>query len=414
MAIDYTAEPAARIWMVNQYAITSERSGGTRHLSLAKRLVKYGWQVSIIASKSHHQSIEEHAGSQSMETETVEGVTFYWLKLPKYYGNSLKRIWNMLSFAVLLFKFLFSKSPKKPDLIYGSSPHLFGAFSSLIIAKILRVPFVLEVRDLWPQTFIDLGGYSKWHPFIWGNLILETILYRNADRIITLLPGSEKHMKSKGANINRISWVPNGIDFSMLDMPSQPSVNNQKEFNCVYAGAHGLANALDTILDTAKIVSEHSEGSGITFELYGEGPERARLDDRVKNEGIENISILGPVSKKDIYQVIQRSAVMLESKQDTSLYKWGMSFNKIFDYFACKKPVIIGLAADYNPVAECNAGRVVPPEDPQAMAAAILELKKMSSESLVSMGELGYEYVRQHHDFEDLASKLDTLLKELV
>jgi len=414
MTIEKSVSNGAHIWMVNQYAITSERSGGTRHISLSKRLIQNGWRVSIIASNSHHQTRDEHQMSSKIERQSLDGIDFYWIKLPQYAGNSMKRIWNMLYYALSLFPFVLKKVASKPDVIYASSPHLFGAFAALLIAKFKRVPFVLEIRDLWPQTFIDLGGYSKWHPYIVGCAVIEKILYRHADRIVTLLPGSELYMKAKGADITKIHWIPNGIDFSMLEPVVEGSIEKSTDFVCIYAGAHGLANALDTVVDAAKIVLKHPDGAGVRFEFYGQGPERYRLNERLKSERIYNVRIHGPISKKDVYKVILESDVMLESKQDTPLYQWGMSFNKIFDYFACKKPVIIGLSAKYNPVDVCGAGKVVPPEDSAAMAVAILELKSLSPEALDQMGQRGCEYVREHHDFDGLALKLDNLLRELI
>ena len=126
-----------------------------------------------------------------------------------------------------------------PDIVWGSSSHLFAPLAGQRVARHYRVPFVLEIRDLWPQTFIDLGSFSQYHPLIILFALIEKHLYRTSDRIITVLPNSHDYIAAKGANPEHIVWIPNGVDFERLPQLGEPKVNGQ--FVLMYAGSFGLA-----------------------------------------------------------------------------------------------------------------------------------------------------------------------------
>ncbi len=253
------------LWIVNHYAIPPQRAGGTRHYTLAKELIRRGYRVTIIASSFDHATRREAhlAPGEPFKLEVIESVPFLWLRTPPYAGNSVARIWNMTVFAYRVWRSAGEALLGKPDVVIGSSPHPFAALAAERLATRFRVPFVLEVRDLWPQTLIDLGGFSPRHPFI---LLLESIeryLYRKASRIITLLPGAGEHIREKGGDLSRVVWIPNGIDLELSPSPQPPRLN--QVFTIMYAGAHGLANGLDLVLDVAALLEEGRVGRSDTL-----------------------------------------------------------------------------------------------------------------------------------------------------
>lgn len=403
-----------RIWIVNQYAIPPEQAGGTRHYFLARELVKRGHEVSIIASSFDHATRREtrlQAG-ELWELEEIDGIRFVWLRTPPYPGNTLARMWNMAVFSWRVLLGMGQGSLGRPDVVLGSSPHLFGAGAACRLADRHRAPFVLEVRDLWPQSLVDLGNVSAGHPLVRALEWIERSLYRRAARIISLLPGAVEHMVAKGADPAKVVWLPNGIDLDLMPAPAPPPENGV--FTVMYAGAHGLANALDSIVDAAGLLQREGLGDRLQMRLVGEGPHKERLQQRARAEGIELLAFEPPVPKRRVFQVLQEADAFIVTLKDSPLYRWGISLNKLYDYLACARPVVFGSGTPYNPVAESGAGITVPPEDAAAMAGAIKQLIATPRGERWEMGRQGRAYVEKHHAFSDLGRRLEQVLLDTI
>jgi glycosyltransferase involved in cell wall biosynthesis len=293
------------IWMINHYAIPPSEAGGTRHFSHARELIRRGHRVEIIAAKSQSLSRGESCDkpAKNWERELVEGeVPFNWIASPSYKGNSLGRIWNMLVFAQRVWSGSWSSGLPKPDVIIGSSPHPFAAFAGERLAAKYSVPFVLEVRDLWPNALVQVSGHSPHHPFVKLVGWLERYLYARASRIIMFSPSGAERVAETGNDPSKVTWVPNGIDLRMLPQPSPPS--NHKCFTVLYLGAHGVANDLDSIVDAVAIICKSGFGSRIKFRFVGSGTEKSRLVARAAGEGIRNIEFDDPIPKSQVSRVL--------------------------------------------------------------------------------------------------------------
>lgn len=402
-----------RIWLVNHYALSPDSSGGTRHYDLAKKLVEYGHEVTIIAASFNHWTKrDEHCrDGQLFATSTHAGVNFIWLKTPLYAG-SFGRLFNMLGFSWRLLRRTGLKDLPQPDVIIGSSPHLFAARTALSLSVKLDVPFVMEVRDLWPQTLLDLGHMSRFHPLVMVFSKLEKTLYRQAKHVIALMPGAVSYISNLGAgDADRVTWIPNGVDLQQLPCtdPEDDGV-----LDVVYAGSHGVANGLDTIVRAIYQLGQAEDTDSFRFAFYGDGPEKQRLQQLAAELGIGNLSFKAAIPKADVYRLMQKADAFIVTLVDSPLYKYGISLNKLYDYLALARPVIFGGKALNNPVAESGAGLVVPPEDSQALAAALRELAKMPKEQRVEMGRRGREFVANHHDVAKLARKLELVCFEAV
>lgn len=399
-----------KIWLVNHYALPPTETGGTRHFTLARELMKLGHEVTIFASSFDHFARKETrlAPGETFKVETFEGVPFVWLRTPPYPGNTLARMWNMAYFGWQFFRLADRLPVERPDVVIGSSPHLFAALAAERVARRHRVPFLLEVRDLWPQSLVDLSNISERHPAIIGLERIERYLYRHSARIISLLPGAAGHMAEKGADPARVLWLPNGVDAGLAPEPSPGAA--QEAFTVMFAGAHGVANGLDAILDTARLL----RGEPVRFRLIGQGPEKERLMKRAEDEGLTNVTFDAPVPKEQIYGVLAQADAFLMILKDSPVFRWGVSPNKLFDYMAMARPVVFGVSTPFNPIDDAKAGLTVPPEDPAAMAEAIRALMAMSPEARWEMGLRGAAYVKENHDFGKLAARLDAALREVV
>lgn len=405
----YGGYASLKIWMINHYA-----EPYARHHNLALELVRRGHRVVIFASSFDHKSRRENrlAPGEKMRSEDIDGVTFVWMRTPPYPGNTAARVWNMAVFAGRIWRGGKPAGFDPPEVIIGSSPHLFAALPAQRLAASLHVPFVLEVRDLWPQSLVDLGGVSPRHPVVRGLEAIEKYLYRRAARIISLLPGAAEHMAKKGADPEKVVWIPNGVNLDLVPPPEPP--RNDGVFTVMYAGAHGLANALDTLLDAARIVRSKLWGKGVRFRFIGDGPEKPRLEGKAQVENLENVSFENPVPRNQVYGLLKKGDVLWVTLRDSPLYRWGISLNKLYDYLASARPIVFGANVSLNPVDEAGAGITVPPEDPNALAQAIKRLYDMSPDERWEMGLRGREYVEKHHNFSRLADKLENLLEEAV
>lgn len=406
--------PRHSVWILNHYAQAPALPGGTRHYELARRLTENGWDVSILVSSFHHptRTLAVEVGAGQAVVRMVDGIRFVWLASRfTYRANDQRRVLNMVEYAWRAWRegsCRVSGQIPTPDVIVGSSPHLLAPLAGLRLARRFRVPFVMEVRDLWPKTLVALGALSE------RNLItkmlrwLELHLYRSADSIVTLLPSASRHLDELGLPEQSITYIPNGT--STLDVLPAPRENGAPVV--MYAGAHGRANVLDVLLDAATILKPRR--ADIRFVLVGEGMEKPRLKERASSLNLSNVEFRDPVPKTDIPQLLQTADVLTLVLEDSELVSYGISLNKLYDYMAAGRPVVFAGNSSNNPIDESGCGITVPPRQPGQLADAIERILDRDAEVRASMGKRGWEHVRKHHDWTVLGEQLDRILRDVI
>jgi glycosyltransferase involved in cell wall biosynthesis len=399
-----------KVWIVNQYALPPSASGGTRHYSLARALRERGTQVEIFCSTRNYLT---GAPIAEAGTRDCAGVSFTFVDTggAQAVGRRAGRLATMLGFA-RGFRRAARGRRDQPDVIVGSTPSPIGAWVAAREARRRRVPFVLEVRDLWPRTLVDVGGLPRWHPAVWVFAALERALYRRADRIVTLLPLAEQHIRALYPAAAPVTWVPNGVDLRLVQgggTGSSAPDPADGTFTVMYAGAHGPANALDAVLDAAAVLERRRPGR-FQFLLVGDGHDKPRLQSRATSEGLHHVRFHDPVPKADIYRHMARADALVVNMNRGNLYRFGISFNKLYDYLAVGRPVVSGTDAANDPVAEAGAGITVPANDPEALAAALERLASATPAERAAMGARGQAFVAEHHDIERLAARFDEVL----
>lgn len=407
------------IWIFNQYAHGPDLPGGTRHYDLGRELVQRGHSVTIFATSFHHYLHRETRlkPGEWWKIEDVNDVKFVWVRTSPYQRNDWRRVRNMAVFALRAW-WLGRKLPmlapeiKKPDVVIGSSPHLLTPLAAYMVARYHRVPFVMEVRDLWPQTIIDMGELSASHPITKALQALEKVLYRRAERIITVLPRAHEYITACGIPRDKVVWIPNGVDLSRFSSTATSEVLHD-DFRVMYLGAHGQANALDVVIRAAKIVQDRGYDK-IRFILVGDGPEKPRLIALAKELGLVNVEFREPVPKSEVPQALHEADAFLFNLEKVEVFRYGISSNKLFDYMFIGKPVISSVEAPDNPIEKAGCGFIVPPRDSQALADAVIKLYEMPEEEREAMGRRGREYVEKHHAIPVLADKLERVLQEVV
>ena len=406
------------IWILNHYAVSPDISGGTRHYDLGKELVERNYNVIIFASSFHYSQHREMklVRGERWKLEEINGVKFIWLKTFSYQKNDWRRVLNMVSYSFssyLLGRKITRIEPSifKPDVIIGSSVHLLAVLSAYCLSKYYRAKFIMEVRDLWPQTLIDLGALSKNNLFIRDLRALEKFLYKRAKRIITLLPKASNYIANYRVNREKIVWIPNGVDLERFKNIKKEKLDSQ--FRVLYLGAFGRTNALDIVLKAAKIIQDEGYKE-IKFALVGDGEEKLKLVRQKERLNLKNVEFGNPISKDNVPEFLQKADVALFNLAKVAVFKYGISSNKLFDYLASGKPIVFSVNAPNRIIEESGCGISIPPEEPETMAKAIIQLYRTPLEEREEMGRKGREYVEKYHSIPVLVDKLEKVIQEIT
>ena len=405
--------PHPAVLWVNQFASLPEHGGGTRHFELGRELVRRGWRVTILASDLHlHKrsyTKRSDPSNRDVVAETVDGVDLRWLWTATYQSNDWRRVRNWLGFSRAVRRFRDMDS--KPDIVIGSSPQLFAAVAARTLARRLRVPFVFEVRDLWPESLEAVGG-RRGLAYAYLDHVAKG-LYRYADRILVLARGTGDYLRQRGIPAEKIIHVPNGVDIGALPVSevSRP-VSEGSELTLVYAGAHGPANGLEQVLDAAESLRADL---GVRFVLIGDGPVKARLQEQARQRGLDNVEFRDPVPKPQLMELLQSADGGLMVLRDSPLFAFGVSPNKLFDYLAACIPVVCNVSGEVASMLEQAAvGVQAADSGGAALADAVRRLAAVPAEERVRMGRRGRDWVAREHGRDVLGARLDGFLRALL
>jgi glycosyltransferase involved in cell wall biosynthesis len=400
---------APRLLWVNHFAVSPDMGGGTRHFEMARELVRRGWSVTIAASDFHlHGRVylrRPSAEDRAPRVELLDGVTFAWLWAAPYERNDWRRVWNWVSFGRSLWKW--SGRDDRPDVIVGSTPHLFAAVAAWRAARRHRVPFVLEVRDLWPES-LAVGGARR-GPIYWALHVLARLLYRVADRIVVLAPGVRDFLARAGIAPERIVLAPNGVDVAAYAASPQAP---RATLRLVYAGAHGPANGLEAVLDAAALLRSEPR---VAFDLVGDGPSKPALVESARFRALHNVRFHDPISKLAMPAFLTACDAGLMVLKDVPLFAFGVSPNKLFDYWGACLPVVCNVPGDVaGMLHESDGGVQARDASGEALAEAIRRLLALPPAERAAMGERGRAWVVRERDRPLLTARMDGALRELL
>ncbi len=410
---------AKMVWVFNHYAETPHGSGGGRHYNLAREIKKHGWSTIIVSASTTHPKGSQRFAFRGASCQThEEGIDFVWVKVPDYLGSETRRAFNMIMYFLQALRVMLWRSTDRPNVVIGSSVHPLAALAALIVARKWRVPFVFEVRDLWPQTLIDMGKISS-NGFVAKTMRgLERILYSSAERIITLPPKADCYIEKFGVPKDKIIWIPNGANLEEWEVEKDSCSSGSGSagfFNIMYFGSHGAANGLDTLLEAVDIINNKGYGDRICFQLIGDGPLKPHLRKKAQQLDLKNVFFYDQVARDKVPNLAAKAdAFVICVNNLPGLYRFGVSMNKIFEYMAAGRPIIIASAAANNPVAEAGAGITVAPGDPEGLARGILGMAALPEETRIEMGNAGRREVRNKYSFQKLGENLCGMLNYLI
>ena len=421
-----------KLLLINHYAGSPQHGMEYRPYYLAREWLRAGHRVQIVAAAySHVRSRQPEVGATPRD-ELIDGVAYRWLPAPAYVGNGIGRVRNLWAFLSRLWR----EAPRlarefAPDVVIASSTYPLDIWVARRIARLAGAKLVYEVHDLWPASPIELSGMSARHPFIRLCQKAEDDACRDADTVVSMLPCVAAHLQAHGLDLRKLHIVPNGI--ALDDWPgegdassvppgaglspepgAQSGVRSAAELWAQlaamkaagrtvvgYAGSHGLPNALDVLLAAAALLRDVP----VSFVLVGNGHEKARLAQRVSDEGLSHVQMFAPVPKAQIPALLARFDIAYIGWQRLPIYRFGIAPNKLMDYMMAARPVLHSVEAGNDPVAEAGCGLTVAPESAAAVAGGVRALLACTPQERAAMGARGRAFVIAHHSYRVLAQR---------
>lgn len=380
-----------------------------RHYHLARALRAQGHEVVVISGSHSHLFTQQPQVTRPYTLEEIDGVTYCWVRVPSYEGAiSIGRVLNMAAFALRLERLPVHKLPQ-PDAILVSSPSLFPVHVASRWAQRSDARFAFEVRDIWPLTLQELGDLPDYHPLVMVMQRLEDHAYRVADAVVSVLPAAKDHMVSRGMAPEKFHYLPNGIDLATpRSNGAVPGAVRDAirpgAFTVGFVGTLGTANVLETLIDAARLLSPEEA----QVVVVGHGPEREQLQARAAD--VPNVTFTGPIPKGEVGAAVELFDACYVGYRRSSLYRFGVSPNKLYEYMAVGRPVLFAADAANQPVAEADCGATIAPEDPQALATAIRALAAAPASERERLGANARTYVAARHDYDRLAEQLAGIL----
>lgn len=410
-----------RILLIHQYFLEKNDGGGSRFNEMTKTWTSQGHEVTVLAGMVHYATGKKESKYKGKFTlydkQFYNGVDVLRCHVSESYNSSfLGRLWAYFSFVFSSIYAGLFKVKGNHDIILVTSPPLFVGITAYVLSFFKRIPFVFEVRDLWPESAIDTGvlkskiiiNFAYW---------FEAFMYKKATLINVLTPAFRTKLINKGVPEEKVIFIPNAADFSLAEavqndfseLEFKKEIGLEGKFVITYVGAHGVANHLIQLLDTAELLRE----TNVVFQLIGSGMEKQMLMEEKEKRQLDNVIFRDPVAKAEVFKYILASDMGASVLKKVDTFKTIYS-NKTFDYMSCKKPTLLAIdGVSRELVEEADCGIYVEPEDPEEIASGIRKALS-NQERLIEMGQNGYDHAIKHFDRGVLAKKYVTYMESIL
>ncbi len=404
------------ILIINHYAGSPKYGMEFRAYYLAREWQKEGHSVHIVAgSFSHLRNMQPQPG-----TEIIDGIEYTWIKTIQYKGNGVFRILSIFQFVLKLL--LFSKrilGTFKPDIVITSSTYPLDIYPSYFITKRNKSKLIFELHDLWPLSPMLIGGYSKYHPFIWVMQQAENFACKKCDYYISVLGNTKSYLMQHGLKEEKFFHVPNGFSSDELNSASEnlpvehqallTRLRNDKKLIIGYAGGHAPSNALRSLVNAAKTMVTNDK---IAFVLVGNGIEKNELEQIALENKLTNIYFLPTIAKTSIPSLLSQFDILYAGGTRSILHSFGTSFNKITDYMLAEKPIIFAVDEADSLVERVGCGIQIEAENEIELTKTIHLLSELSEVERKKIGERGREFALKELNYAVLAKRFITIAKQ--
>jgi len=400
---------AKNIWIINEYAGTPYHGMEFRHYYLGKELVKLGNKVTVISSSYSHL----FKNLPKEKKENIDGVDYLWLKTFDY-GESHDKRRVLKWFLFMLKVFFLPFSLERPDVIIVSPMAPFPIFPAWILSKIYKAQLIYEVKDIWPLSLIELGGFSPSHPFIKFMSWFERFALLKSDVIVSNLQNYKEHMQKDLGIQREFEWISNGVDLDELSHiePLNEQLKQkipQDKFIVGYTGTVGVANALESFCEAAKILKDNN----ILFLIVGDGQEKPSLIEKYRRQ--KNILFIDAIPKKQVQSMLKLFDACYIGLKKENLFKYGVSPNKLYDYMYSAKPIIYAIdSGSSNIVNSAKCGVSAEAQNPTSIADGIKKLYEMNQDERDKLGKNAKMFILEHFTYDKLAKKYEKLMERVI
>ena len=408
-----------KVWLINQYAMPPENEARIQTLKRAQYLIEFGYDVTIIAgSYLHNTSINLIIDGKKFIRKEYDGIKYIHIKTNSYQGNGIKRFYNLSLFAFRLL--LLSRKFEKPDIITQIATVPFGNII-YYVAKKFKAKYIIDVVDLWPESFVAFGLISKNNPLTKIAYWTEKWLYERADELVFSMEGGKDYIVEKGWDIesggkidlNKVHYINNGVDLKDFDFNKNrykiedQDLENDELFNVIYIGSIRLANNLRQLIDAAEVLKNEDR---IQFLIYGDGDDRQLLEDYCNVSQLKNVKFKQKwVELKYVPYILSRSSLNILNYMPNPIAKFGGSQSKSFQYMASGKPICANVKFGYCPITKNNLGLAKDFNNPEEYSKAILSFVKMDSKEYDTIC-FNARKSAENYDYKRLTLKFEKLL----
>jgi len=410
-----------KILLIHQFFLEKNDGGGSRWNEMARIWGEMGHEITVLAGMNHYNTgikNEKYKGRYFYDDKDFDkGVRVIRSHVSEAYNvNFLGRLWGYFSFVFSSFYAGAFKAKGKYDIIIVTSPPLFVGITAYVLSVLKKVPFIFEIRDLWPESAIDTGVVTN-RLIIKIAYYFESFIYRKAKLINVLTPAfREKLINKKNVPADKIIFIPNAADFSLseellqnfdvADFRRKERMDGNLVFT--YVGAHGVANHLIQVLDAA----ESFKNDPVLFVLIGEGMQKQMLKDEAQKRNLRNVRFVDAVPKKEVFKYILASDIGMSVLKKVDTFKTVYS-NKTFDYMSCQKPILMAIdGVSRKLIEDSGAGFYVEPENLDEYKRVIgLYLSK--PQLIKEQGENGYKFAKLNFDRDQLARKYISTIENI-
>lgn len=377
-----------KVWLINPAAMPPKYEARIQTLKRAQYLRSKGFDVTIISGSFLHNTninlIDDNSSYKFAEYE--DGQKFIHIRTSNYNSNGLTRIYSILEFYFRLW--WHASSFEKPDFISHIAAVPFGNITYFVARK-FKAKFIVDIVDLWPESFVAYGLVSKKNPLLKLAYWAEYWLYKKADLLIFSMEGGKDYIKEKKwdiqqggkININKVFYINNGVDLKDFDFNkinhkiSDEDLENDHLFKVIYIGSIRLANNVMQLVEAAERLKHVTS---IKFLIYGDGEDRSTLEQYCKEHHLENIVFKQKwVELKYVPYILSKSSLNILNYKPSSILRYGGSQSKSFQYMASGKPICANVKMNYCPIKKFNIGIAEEFKDSKEYADAILSFYKM-------------------------------------
>lgn len=378
---------------------------------LAKEFINLGHKATLITSDSNHLAKFPET-NEIHNFEVVEAVPICWLKTKKYIKTaSIDRVLSWFDFERKLFKLELGRIDK-PDVVIVSSLSIFTIVYGYYLKKKFNSFLVFEIRDIWPLTMTEEGGFSKWHPLVLLIGFIEKFGYKKADLVVGTMPRLDLHVKNilgyeKPFHCSPLGFDPNNYKEEFLDNNPFDEVFPIDKVIVGYAGSMGITNALEPFMETIKLLKDNEN---IYFMLVGSGDLRVNFEKELEN--CNNVTFLPRIAQDEVKFFLQKCDILYLSTKDSKVWEYGQSMNKIVEYMLASKPIIASYTGYPSMINEANCGDFVKTSNTEDLTKTILNIINLSAEKRNQIGASGRKWIYENRQYSKLAEEYVLKIKK--